>query len=149
MLPRRRQRHAKGDPFSVEDESDVEVDASGLANDEDELSYLDVRSRRRPTRPASRGNASRGRGRAAKQTSASGKGATRTYGRASDKENQDEEDEGSLGPVADDDGDGDNHLPDVAVGEELKNARQKFQEVDKWTLEYEEMTQSSSPRGAR
>ena len=148
MLPRRRQRHAKGDPFSVEDESDVEVDASGLANDEDELSYLDVRSRRRPTRPASRGNASRGRGRAAKQTSASGKGATRTYGRASDKENQDD-DEGSLGPVADDDGDGDNHLPDVAVGEELKNARQKFQEVDKWTLEYEEMTQSSSPRGAR
>ena len=160
MLPRRRQRNAAGDPFSAEDGSDVEVDASGLANDEDELSYLDVRSRRRPARSSSRGNQARGRGRSTskKQTPASGKqAATRTYGRASDKENQEEEEagedgeDGGLGPHGgdDDDGEGDSQALIASLGEELKTAKRKFQEVDQWALEYEEMTQSSSPRGAR
>jgi hypothetical protein len=39
---------------------------------------------------------------------------------------------------------------DVAPTQELKDAAKKFQEVDKWELEYEEVTAgSSSPLGAR
>ncbi|KAK7743407.1 hypothetical protein SLS62_010600 [Diatrype stigma] len=181
MLPRRRrrpQRHAAGDgdPFGPDD-SDAEVDASGLANDEDELYHLDVRARRRPAAgSASRSGGAdatnnRGRRAASKQapaattTASSGSktkaaGATRrrrTYGRSSDKENQnDEEEEGGGDESLEPDGDGDADL-DIddsqalvaRVGTELKDAKRKFQEVDKWALEYEEMTQSSSPRGAR
>ncbi len=157
MLPRRRRRNARDDPFGVEAESEPEVDASGLGNDEDELSYLDVHTRRRPARSASRGNKNAARGRSAqrarpsRQTPASGKATARTYGRLSDKENQnepEEEDDNSLEPVGGEDED-DSHVLVAKIGSELKNAKRKFQEVDKWTLEYEEMTQSSSPRGAR
>lgn len=173
MLPRRRRRrNAEDDPFGID--SDDEVDASGLANDEDELQHLDVRARRRPaSRPASsRGKRSAQRGRTTttttattngKQTPASGKAATRrrTYGRSSDKENQNEEDEVAEGEEEEEDNDGleepagvdyeeeDSQALVARVGSELKDAKRKFQEVDKWALEYEEMTQSSSPRGAR
>ncbi|RYP04713.1 hypothetical protein DL764_004263 [Monosporascus ibericus] len=161
MLPRRRQRNARGDAGVVGEDSDAEVDASGLGNDEDELSYLDVRARRRPAGPASRGNQSAARGRSrqrgrGKQTPASGKPSTRTYGRSSDKENRnDNEEEGGqgedhLGQAGDDTAAGDGSQELVArMGDELKNAKRKFQEVDKWALAYEEMTQSSSPHPFR
>ena len=35
------------------------------------------------------------------------------------------------------------------MGSELKQAARKFQEVDKWQLDFEEVTASSSPRDAR
>ncbi|RYP83210.1 hypothetical protein DL769_001406 [Monosporascus sp. CRB-8-3] len=160
MLPRRRQRNAKGDPWTVGDESDAEVDASGLGNDEDELSYLDVRARRRPARSASRGNQSAARGRSrqrgrGKQTPASGKPSTRTYGRSSDKENRNNNEEGgeeedeSLEQVGDNVAGDDSQDLVARMGDELKNAKRKFQEVDKWALAYEEITQSSSPHPFR
>ncbi|KAI0098957.1 hypothetical protein F4776DRAFT_526343 [Hypoxylon sp. NC0597] len=167
LLPRRRRRNAR-----AEDDSDDEVDISGLGDDDDELSHLDVRARRHPARPGSRAGNSRNqnqnvgtRGRPAsrgkaKQTRSSSRRATITYSRTSDKENENHgEDESSSA----DDGDGDTLGPTCAgqgdeessqamvsrMGEELKNAARKFQEVDKWQLDYEEMTQSSSPRDAR
>ncbi|KAI4858518.1 hypothetical protein F4820DRAFT_442313 [Hypoxylon rubiginosum] len=165
LLPRRRRRNA-----GVEEDSDAEVDMSGLGDDDDELSHLDVRARRHPARPTSRAgnsrnqNATRGRptsrGKGKQQVSDSAnRRATITYGRTSDKENQgedddeegDEADEGDDSLGRDGDGQGEESSQDMLarMGEELKNAARKFQEVDKWQLDYEEMTQSSSPRDAR
>ncbi|KAI1458323.1 hypothetical protein F4805DRAFT_425299 [Annulohypoxylon moriforme] len=158
LLPRRRRRNARAE----DDDSEAEVDISGLGNDDDELSYMDVRARRRPASRAGNSrtqNATKGRpasrGKSKQTPTNSNRRATITYGRTSDKENQGPEENGndaeedendSLGPV----GDGESSQAMVQrVGEELKNATRKFQEVDKWQLDYEEMTQSSSPRDAR
>ncbi|KAI1413714.1 hypothetical protein F5Y13DRAFT_198519 [Hypoxylon sp. FL1857] len=168
LLPRRRRRNARAD-----DDSDGEVDISGLGDDDDELSHLDVRARRHPARPGSRAGhskkqnqnaavrgrpASRGK---AKRTRSSSRRATITYGRTSDKENEHQGEESSSAEEGDDDdtlgaaahdGQGDKESSQAMVariGEELKKAARKFQEVDKWQLDYEEMTQSSSPRDAR
>lgn len=158
LLPRRRRRNARAE----DDDSEAEVDISGLGNDDDELSYMDVRARRRPapragnsrTQNAAKGRpVSRGKG---KQTPTNtNRRATITYGRTSDKENQGEEEDndeaeedenGSVESVGDEES---SQAMVARVGEELKNAARKFQEVDKWELDYEEMTQSSSPRDAR
>ncbi|ORY70134.1 uncharacterized protein BCR38DRAFT_333836 [Pseudomassariella vexata] len=155
LLPRRRHRNARADALSANDSED-EVDVSGLGNDDDELSYLDVRTRRRPAMPLSRvgtANQSSARGKG-KQTPASTKQPKRTYGRpSSDKENKDEDDEeeeaGEGLILVRPDGTETSEELQARVGEELKLAARKFQEVDKWELEYEEMTQSSSPRDAR
>ena len=82
----------------------------------------------------------------------------RTYGAqaygTSDKENEEEIDPNdSLGPLPDDDGndslENSQELED-RVGRELKKAARKFEEVDKWELEFEEVTaSSSSPKDAR
>ncbi|KAI0603049.1 hypothetical protein F4775DRAFT_10052 [Biscogniauxia sp. FL1348] len=155
MLPRRRRRHAReggDDPFNPEDSDADEVDASGLGADDDELSFLDVRARR--ARSARNNNSNKG-----KQMQTPKKSRARTYGRSSDKENQqrdDEENEDDAGEGEGEEQEGADSLGDEGsvqmterVGEELKKAARKFQEVDKWELEYEEMTQSSSPRDAR
>lgn len=155
LLPRRRHRTRAEDETS----SDAEVDGSGLAQDDDELSYLDTRpSRRRAkttpkqaaaTRPGSRG----GRAAAAKTVSpVARRTVKRTYSRrSSDKENGsgDEGDETGLSPAPDDTFDGGEEESAESVAEELKNAVKKFAEVDRWEMEFEEMTQSSSPSGAR
>ncbi|KAI2612618.1 uncharacterized protein GGS25DRAFT_476162 [Hypoxylon fragiforme] len=158
LLPRRRRRNV-----TVDEDSDAEIDISGLGDNDDELSYLDVRARAHPARSSSRpgntrnrngskgGSTSRGKG---KQVSSSANKKTAiTYSRNSDKENQEEEDvegeDGGLGPEVDDDIEEDTQQLVARVGEELKDAARKFQEVDKWQLDYEEMTQSSSPRDAR
>jgi hypothetical protein len=59
-----------------------------------------------------------------------------------------------LAPLADDEGA--NGSPENSqelekrVGEELKRAARKFEEVDKWDLDFEDCTaSSSSPRDAR
>jgi hypothetical protein len=69
----------------------------------------------------------------------------------SDKENQDEdEDEEAVdrsnSPALDQE---DSQMMVARIGEELKNAVRKFQEVDKWELSFEERSRSSSPLGAR
>ncbi|KAI2624020.1 hypothetical protein GGS26DRAFT_565517 [Hypomontagnella submonticulosa] len=171
LLPRRRRRIGRhgGD----EDDSEAEVDISGLGNDDDELSYMDVRARRHPVRPGSRAgnsnaishsrNQNTTRARAAgkaKRTPSSNRRATITYSRTSDKENQGEEEGEDNGSDTETGGEqagagaelaGEESSQDMVarMGEELKNAARKFQEVDQWQLDYEEMTQSSSPRDAR
>ncbi|KAI1469346.1 uncharacterized protein F4812DRAFT_326322 [Daldinia caldariorum] len=155
LLPRRRCRHARAD----DEDSEAEVDISGLGDDDDELSYLDVRARRQPARPGSRAghskkqNAGRARpasrGKTAKQTQGTNRRATITYGRTSDKENQGESEGGETdhGEANREQRDGEesSRNMDPRVEEELKNAARKFQEVDKWQLDYEEVTETSSP----
>lgn len=165
MLPKRRYKKTR-DPFDID--SDEELDASGLGQDEDELSYLDTRAsrRRKGSRPPSRGAArpgSRG-GRSGqlalkpRQTPASAGPArrnTKTYSRrSSDKENEgdggSEDEDSHFRPLPDDtfdSGAGDSgHTPSA---DELKQAVRKFKEVDRWELDFEEITQSSSPSDAR
>lgn len=149
LLPRRRQRKAQDGGSS-----DAEIDGSALAHDQDELSYIDARpSRRRgKTTPLGRGNAANratsGRDAAQDKTTPVRRRAVRTYGRrSSDKENQSDQEETGLSPAPDDTFDGGEETTEVA--DELKNAVKKFQEVDQWQMEFEEMTQSSSPSGAR
>lgn len=171
MLPKRKYKK-KRDEFDLE--SDGELDASGLGRDEDELSYLDTRTARRGkgSRPPSRGTArpgSRG-GRGAptalkpRQTPASAQTTRRngkTYSRrSSDKENEgedhdddddDEEHERSrFRPLPEDSFDSAaNESSSTPSADELKQAAKKFKEVDRWELEFEEITQSSSPPNAR
>jgi hypothetical protein len=134
--------------------SDAEEDTLTLDNDDDELSYAQSRGRsKRRTRPL--GNVSNA---AAKgKESAKGKGGKRTYGsRISDKEN--EEDSIVVGGSEDEAAAEEEEVapdPETSqmmlerLGEELKNAAQKFKEVDKWELEFEEVTEPSSPGTAR
>jgi hypothetical protein len=153
LLPRRRRRPAR-DVFEIASSED-EVDASGLASDDDELSHLSVRTRtRRPTilrrTPAP-----------LKSTSKPGSkpkepGAKRTYGSrnntTSDKENEEIDPDDSLAPLPDDDNASPENSQELEkrVGRELKEAARKFQEVDQWELEFEDITaSSSSPRDAR
>ncbi|KAF7563825.1 hypothetical protein G7046_g332 [Stylonectria norvegica] len=164
MLPKRRYKKGR-DPLDLS--SEEEYDASGLAEDEDELSYLDTRAarRRKGSRPPSRG-ASRPGSRAAplrpRQTPAPAGPAPKdaaTYSRrSSDKENEgeadddddDEHEESRFQPLPDDTFDaGTGETEHTPSADELRQAARKFKEVDKWELEYEEVTQSSSPQGAR
>ncbi|KAH7412999.1 hypothetical protein BKA64DRAFT_660063 [Cadophora sp. MPI-SDFR-AT-0126] len=160
LLPRRRQRATARDPFDVPSSGD-EVDVSGLAPDDDELSYLNVQARsRRHTSVRARTPAPLKRGGRVNRPVPKAKDSTvkRTYGSrahtVSDKENTVEVDpDDSLAPIPDDVASGD---PDSSqeleerVGKELKRAAKKFQEVDKWELEFEEVTaSSSSPRDGR
>jgi len=157
LLPRRRRRQAR-DPFDIPS-SDDEVDVSGLASGDDELSHLTVRARSRrstvPRRtPAPLKGPRNARGAAKGKQPAS----KRTYGAqaraTSDKENEGEVDpDDSLGPLPDDAGNGSSENSqelEKRVGRELKAAARKFQEVDKWELDFEEVTaSSSSPKDAR
>ncbi|KAI1743620.1 hypothetical protein F4680DRAFT_351130 [Xylaria scruposa] len=155
LLPRRRRRGA--DPFGIDgDESEAEVDISGLGENDDELAHLDVRTRRRPASRVNAQHQATGKARASarnkdKSTHDSNKRISRTYGRLSDKENHDQdEDEANDGSnsVADLDEE-DSQMLVERIGEELKTAVRKFQEVDKWELSFEERTRSSSPVDAR
>jgi ATP-dependent RNA helicase MRH4 len=166
LLPKRHYQK-KRDPLGLE--SDEEHDTSGIGENEDELSYLDGRAARRkrggqatsrggPSRPASRGGRT-AQAPKAKQT-ASGKQAARnaqTYSRrSSDKENENEEGSGDdeedqhensrFQPLPDDTfGEGSAENASTPSADELRQAAKKFKEVDRWELDFEEVTQSSSP----
>jgi hypothetical protein len=148
LLPRRRRRGGI-DPFDVPGSGD-EHDITGLNSDDDELSHLNIRARRQPRTPAPTRKPTK-----AKPPLRST--AKRTYGArpdptTSDKENQEEVDpDDSLAPLRDDDHSlEDSQELEARVGKELKLAARKFQEVDKWELEFEETTaSSSSPKDAR
>jgi ATP-dependent RNA helicase MRH4 len=166
LLPKRHYQK-KRDPLGLE--SDEEHDTSGIGENEDELSYLDGRAarRKRGGRATSRGGPSRSASRGgrtaqapkAKQT-ASGKKAARnaqTYSRrSSDKENENEEGSGDdeedqhensrFQPLPDDTfGEGSAENASTPSADELRQAAKKFKEVDRWELDFEEVTQSSSP----
>jgi ATP-dependent RNA helicase MRH4, mitochondrial len=165
LLPRRRHKKIRDDAFDSGSSGD-EVDTSGLAQDEDELSYLDARAtrlkRNRPlsraastNRPASRGGRGvRGASKTRTTPASVAKSFSKTYGdrRASDKENQENDDDAddSFAPLRDDNFD--TGMTDdwgAKMGDELVQAVKKFKEVDKWELEYEEVTADSSPKDAR
>ncbi len=155
LLPRRRRRQAR-DPFDILS-SEVDVDVSGLASGDDELSHLAVRAGRRSAAPRRTPVPLKG----PRNTKASAKGkqttTKRTYGAqaraTSDKENEEVDPDDSLAPLPDDEGNENSENSqelEKRVGQELKAAARKFQEVDKWDLEFEDVTaSSSSPRDAR
>ena len=93
--------------------------------------------------------------RKSKATAAPKPGAKRTYGATappttSDKENEEIDLNDSLAPLPDDGGGEDSQELEKRVGKELKRAARKFEEVDKWEMEFEDCTaSSSSPRDAR
>ncbi|KAK8140339.1 ATP-dependent RNA helicase [Apiospora sp. TS-2023a] len=115
LLPRRRHRSHRADPFAVED-TEEEIDAAGLGIDDDEL-HLAVRSsRRRPAQPLARAANKKQNGAAAAAAAATSKPTAasqrkgkqpaaaptttnkrqtrrRTYGKNSDKENEEGEDQ--------------------------------------------------------
>ncbi|TVY41576.1 hypothetical protein LOCC1_G004220 [Lachnellula occidentalis] len=150
LLPRRR-RQTTRDPFDIPTSED-EAEETNLASDEDELSHINVRARNRRSVFA-RTPAPSKKPTKAKQPPKSN--AKRTYASrttvTSDKENEVDPDD-SLAPLPDDDG---NASPENSqemeerLGKELKEAARKFQEVDKWELEFEDVTGSSSPKDAR
>ncbi|RKU42852.1 hypothetical protein DL546_002543 [Coniochaeta pulveracea] len=146
LLPRHRHKQRNKDPFDVS--SDAEEGALTFDNDEDELSYVHTRRTKRTTRPLRDASKNRSKG----KQQATGKGAKRTYGsKSSDKENDDDEDAitagGGLGDGGEDEATPASETSQVMLermGEELKNAAKKFKEVDKWELEFEEITEPSS-----
>ncbi|CAD6445089.1 e90657bb-fb5e-4664-8720-6684baaabb64 [Sclerotinia trifoliorum] len=149
LLPRRRQRHRS----ALDVESDGEVNVTGLGEHDDELTITVAPTTRRqasarsnPRAPASPSKPSQ----KAKPT-AKGKGK-RTYGRkpattTSDKENEADQDD-SLAPIQDTTSPEEPRSENSSelekrVGKELKKAARKFQEVDKWELDFEECEASS------
>ncbi|KFY17847.1 hypothetical protein V492_00344 [Pseudogymnoascus sp. VKM F-4246] len=163
LLPRRRRRAAR-DTYDIgsSDESDAE-------SDEDELSHLAAapsRSNRqtpgRPKRVTKLQSTIKGKGKAVAAAQAAA--AKQTYGsrRAaapslSDKENGDDsaqvseaelDPDDSLAPVQD--SIEDSSVLEERLGKELKLAKRKFEDVDQWEMEFEDMTgNSSSPKDAR
>jgi hypothetical protein len=147
LLPRHRHKQKNKDPFDVS--SDADEGALTFDNDDDELSYAHTRRTKKSSRPLRDASKNRSKG----KQQVTGKGAKRTYGsKNSDKEN--DEEEGDTITVGGDHGDGGDDEATQAsetsqmmlerMGEELKNAAKKFKEVDKWELEFEEITEPSS-----
>ncbi|KAK8035988.1 hypothetical protein PG991_002061 [Apiospora marii] len=172
LLPRRRHRSNRADPFAVGD-TEEEIDTTGLGVDNDEL-HLAVRSsRRRPAQPLARAASKSQNEKAAAASKAKTAAAAqrkgkqpaeptnkrqtrrRTYGRNSDKENEGEDQEENENENESEDPFREEQTTEnsdellARVGPELKDASRKFKEVDKWELAYEEMTMSSSPGGGR
>lgn len=153
LLPRRRTRRPAGeraerDIFEIESAEDEE---DGEA---DELSMVAPARGRRTPAPAARNKQI-----TKLKSSAKGK---RSYGKkivaeeesvASDKENgegdEDEHDD-SLAPISDSIEEGESSLLEGKVGKELKKAKKKFMDVDKWEMEFESVTaEGSSQADAR
>ncbi|TLD06466.1 uncharacterized protein PgNI_08873 [Pyricularia grisea] len=160
MLPKRRQRTVR------DDQSDDEFDSTIVANEADELSYVEgsrARRARRPARPLAESKAPIAR---AQMTKGGKRRARRTYGSranaGSDKENQDGEGEDdTIQVAADEEYRSEDALADETMdateahvelpgvlSEELQQAAQKFKEVDRWEMEFEEVTEPSSPGAA-
>ncbi|RDA92793.1 hypothetical protein CP533_0772 [Ophiocordyceps camponoti-saundersi (nom. inval.)] len=176
LLPKRRQR--KRARHSSPSGSEAELDATDLTPEQDELAYLDVRSGR-SRRPQRRNRAASSSGHAADgavegsvlKPTGQTVGSTRQpkaanekrshLRRSSDKENevvddddddenddQGEEEESALVPLPDDTFDSTPDAPQRPA-DELKKAARKFKEVDKWELDFEEVTESPSSQDAR
>lgn len=167
LLPKRRHQRMRS---PADEESDEELDADGLGQDDDELSYLDASRRRRgqKSRSVSRAAATRNARRPQSALGEKDAPATntrrassrhgKTYSRrASDKENQsgdeDEDDENEpsrFEPMPEDSFAGETgDASAVSASNELNQAKAKFKEVDRWELEFEEDEEPPSPVGAR
>ncbi|ESZ97813.1 hypothetical protein SBOR_1822 [Sclerotinia borealis F-4128] len=150
LLPRRRQRNRSA--LDVES-SDSEVDVTGLGEHDDELTITAAPTSRRQAsvRPISKASVPSSKRTQKTKSTAKGKGK-RTYGRTlvtttSDKENEVDPDDSlaSLQDEAAPEEPRSENSPELEkrVGKELKKAAKKFQEVDKWELDFEECEASS------
>ena len=150
LLPRRRTRR----PLRT-DRDIFEID-SGEDEDADELSMIVPARGRRTPAPTARNK------QITKLKSAAKGKATRGYGKkavaeeespASDKENGDgevDEHDDSLAPISDSIEEEESSILEGKVGNELKKAKRKFMDVDKWEMEFESVTaEGSSQADAR
>ncbi|CAK7227335.1 hypothetical protein SCUCBS95973_006508 [Sporothrix curviconia] len=150
---------------------DNELERSALlSEDDDELAHGPRRGSLRRGRSVARSAArtpapaNNSRQNATATKTSSKRPVRRMYGSRSfsDKENQDsttvdlDADESTFTPLPDDAFGDDETTTQVLparktrhFGEELENAAKKFKEVDRWTLDYEVVSRSSSPVGAR
>ncbi|CAF9924578.1 MAG: hypothetical protein ALECFALPRED_002789 [Alectoria fallacina] len=145
LLPRRRARPKPRGEYDIPNSSDLELDNTGLDEDEDELSFhATTKMRRKKPNPVQK------RGGRAKEAPA--KRMSKTYTTKtvveSDNENDDDDDD-------DDDGEGDENgvgsrgrkkTPafEGKAKDEMKRLADKFREVDEFTLDFEDMTGNSS-----
>lgn len=168
LLPRRRRRPARG-TFDVESSSEEEVVLEGLGSDDDELTHATIRTNRTTRSAAPRAIARLKPGAKLDAKSQAGINTgkqTRTtrLNSASDKENhRDEADENSefevpgeregeeglvndsLGPLPEVELSSENSQElEERIGRELKRAKRKFEVVDAWELEFEDVTVGSS-----
>ncbi|KAL9122605.1 MAG: hypothetical protein Q9187_000837 [Circinaria calcarea] len=180
LLPRRRRRAPphEANEFDIPGSSDAELDIIDVPEDEDELSSaapLVKKTRAKPNNKVTRGKGIK----KGIKTGVGGKAQpkhpiqslitakskpkqnppTKTYTRrVSDKENTALSDSSSLSEISTPTDNEDTASSPLKRAEpsawkpskELKTLAEKFKEVDQWTLEFEEVTaSSSSPRDAR
>ena len=149
LLPRRRARPKPKGDYDIPSSSDVELDTTALGEDEDELSFHASSKMRR--KKQSMGIVAQKRAAKAKEagTGGKGKGVSKTYTRKSINESGDENGSES-GSDVDEIGQrgarGRSKTPglDGKVKAEMKRLADKFREVDEYTLDFEDMTGSSS-----
>ncbi|PHH82453.1 hypothetical protein CDD82_5951 [Ophiocordyceps australis] len=163
LMPKRHHKRARDE----DEDSQEALDATGLDNDQDELSWLTSRATRRRKDSQPRNPAASSRPNSCKRASVPAKQSLqslKTYARrSSDKENQsgDEsgdqgEGDGSFAPLADDTfetGSGE-HSEEARskpwlASQELERAKKYFEEVDKFNLRFSVDDWPSSPENAR
>lgn len=150
FLPRRRHRDIR-DPFDVESSGEG-TESSDLGSDDDELSRVTFNIPNRRQRNTSRTlsmkrTAAKLTSRAKDKSLPPAKNSyTSRKNQTSDKENEGVDPNDSLMPSKDDEFEGTENSQELEerVGKELKRAARKFAEVDKWELDFEENTASSS-----
>jgi len=163
LLPRRRRRQTR-DTFDIESSDDSEVDPGDLGSDDDELTHLTTRTTRsavhRSVARLKPGPSVKAKAKATPATERLKSSAKKTYKArhtVSDKENESDgfdddlevDPDDSLAPIGDPSPEDSQELEE-RVGRELKTAKRKFEVVDKWELEFEDVTaESSSPWDAR
>ena len=149
LLPRRRAQPKPKGNYDIPSSSDVELDNTALSEDEDELSIHATSKMRRKKQSMSmvaQKQAAKG-----KETETGGKGkrVSKTYTRKSINESGDENESGS---GSDDEDTGRNGTRgrsktpalDGKAKAEMKRLADKFREVDEYTLDFEDVTGSSS-----
>lgn len=145
LLPRRRAHPKLRGEYDLPSSSDVELDNTGLGEDEDELSFhATTKMRRKKPTPVVQK-----RGGKAKQ--APGKRMSKTYTKKTTVESDNENDN-------DDDDDGEEETENGGISrgvrktpaldgrtkDEMRRLADKFREVDEYTLDFEDMTGNSS-----
>ncbi|RFU81780.1 atp-dependent rna helicase mrh4 [Trichoderma arundinaceum] len=178
LLPKRRYKKPR-DPLGLESDEELDTSGLGHEDDELSYLDTQTARRRKRGRPPSRAAASRSTSRGgraggsslqSKRTAESIRSASRAVRsrshHSSDKENADDngrdsddnmsenneegEGESRFVPLADNTFDGAaGETTESVPTEELKQASNKFKEVDRWELEFEEVTEASSPQDGR
>jgi hypothetical protein len=136
-----------------------------LGSDDDELTHLTTRTNRTTRSAAPRsvarlkpGPKVKGKATGTENGKASAKKIYKSRNTVSDKENDSDrfednlevDPDDSLAPIRDASSPENSQELEERVGKELKTAKRKFEVVDKWELEFEDMTAgSSSPWDAR
>ena len=149
LLPRRRKRRGKQETYNVPSSSDVELDATRLGEDEDELSFQATNKmrQRKSVMPIKSKRASRVGTNKSKEGASGTKRKSATYSKRDEIDSQAEHDEDSSlqfdTSTLEIDG---KTLPvlDPQTKAEMKRLADKFREVDDFTLDFEDVTGSSS-----